>query len=206
MPETEAGWRLAAELLRARSEGQVSSALARAAASLSACDGARVWSLDREKGYRFSAGWPPEENPPDEPPDAIARVIASGLSLAAPASKPLRSRLLVPLVADRKPAGALELTEKKRASGPLSEADAQILSPLLDAAQAAYEGLRQRASREVNHFEAITRLTRLVDVSRTLASTLDLEHLCRLIANRVRASLEVQGSYFWLLDDAGEKL
>jgi RND family efflux transporter MFP subunit len=206
MPETEAAWRLAAELLRARSEAQISSALARASAAQTSCDVVRVWSIDKERGYRFSGGWPPEENPPDEPPEAIAQVMASGHPLAGPGSRPFRSRLLIPLVADRKPAGVLELAEKKRAAGPLSEQDAQILSPLLEAAQAATESLRQRAAREVNHFEAITRLTRLVDVSRTLASTLDLEQLSRFIANRVRASLEVQGSYFWLLDDAGEKV
>jgi multidrug resistance efflux pump/transcriptional regulator with GAF, ATPase, and Fis domain len=202
----DAAWRLAADLARSRSEAQLSAAIARAAGTLTEADATRVWSIDREKGYRFSGAWPQEPESPQEPLPGVVKALASGTAIAGPGPQPFRSHLIVPLSAGRKPLGAMELLERSRPAGAFSPKDASSLTPVVDAADGAFEGIRERSAREVNHFEAITRLTRLVDVSRTLASTLDLDLLTRFIANRVRASLEVEQAYLWLVDDSGEKL
>jgi RND family efflux transporter MFP subunit len=199
-------WRLAAELARARSEGHAAAAVARAAAVLTGAESVHIWMIDHSRGYRFSGAWPEEENPERTSPEEVGRAIAFGAATAVAAEAPFRSTLIVPLMAARKPLGALELLESRRASGPFTAKDAARLASLVEAADGAFEGIQDKAVREVKHFEAITRLTRLVDVSRTLASTLDAEQLNMFIVNRVRASLEVEGASFWLLDAAGEKV
>lgn len=199
-----AAWRLAAELARSRSETQAAAAVARAVAGLAGCDMARVWMIDHAKGYRCSGSYPAEETPPERIPEEVPRVAALGTAIAVTGPRPVRSRLILPLVAGRKPLGAIELLERKRAAGAYQAADAAPLAPLLDAADAVLEGIRERGTREIRSFEAITRLTRLMDVGRTLASTFDMDELVRLIANRVRVSLEAEGAYLWLA--AGESV
>ena len=131
--------------------------------------------IDREKGYRFSGAWPEEETPPTVPHDDVARTVAFGSPPSATSGpKPSRKS------PHHSPSGWKKTPGGPRASGaaprrrPFTPADASELGPLIDAADAAIEGIRDKASRDIRSFEAITRLTRLVDVGRTLASTLEL--------------------------------
>jgi GAF domain-containing protein len=199
-------WQVAAGLARSRNEGQAATAVARAAALLLEAEIVRLWMIDRERGYRFAGAWPEEETPPEEPPEDIGRVVALGAPDIAPAAKPFRSRILVSLLVGRKPVGVAEILERRRPAGAFAATDASRLAPLFEAAEAAIQGIRDRAMRDVRNLEAITRLTRLVDVGRTLASTFDLEQLSSFIANRARVSLEAQGAYLWMADPSGETL
>lgn len=193
-------FRLAAELARARHEGQAAAALAQAAAVLVGAESVRVWMMDRTRGYRVSGAWPAEAAPPDAPPPEVARAVVLGAVSVTRPGAPMRSRLAVPLMSGLRPMGALELLESRRETGPFTDADTAALGGLVEAADSALEAVRATAAREKGNIEAIARLTRLFDIGRSFAATLDLEPLARIVANRVQASLEAGGAYLWLHD------
>jgi RND family efflux transporter MFP subunit len=199
-------WRLIADLLRARTEEQTAAALALAAGILTGVDTARVWLLDRSHGYRLAGAWPEGEKPPDAPPQKIAWAIMFESPSVSAGGKSVRSSLVVPLSAAKRPQGALELLERNRPAGPLSVADVGSLMGLVEAADVALGALRSRVSREADHLEAIARLTRLFDFGRTLASSLEPEELYAAVTHRVRSSLEAQGAYLWIAGETGERL
>jgi len=204
---TAVALRLAAELVRARDERQAAAATARAAGLLIGADSVRVWLLDRSLGYRFVGVWPEtDEESPNEPSSEVARVVAFGVPTATDADPPYRSRLTLPLMAGLRPLGAVELLEEQRAGGPFDKADAEPLQGLIRAADEALLAVRSEASREYGRLEAITRLTRLFDVGRSIAGVLNTEELHRVIVNRVLTAVEVEGAYLWLLDESGEKV
>jgi RND family efflux transporter MFP subunit len=200
-------FRLAAELVRARDERQTAAATARAAGLLIGADSVLVWLLDRSRGYRFVGVWPEtEEEAPDAPSAEVARVVAFGVPTATDADPPYRSRLTLPLMAGLRPLGAVELLERQRAAGPFDKSDADLLQGLVRAADEALVAVREATSREYGRLEAITRLTRLFDVGRSIAGVLDTEQLHRVIVNRVLTAVEVEGAYLWLFDESGEKM
>lgn len=203
---TAIAWQLAADLARARGEAQAAEAVARAAAQVAGADAVRVWLLDRRRGYRFAGAWPEEQAAPGAPPKDLARAVVFGTPAAGRAERPHRSRLLLPLLAGQRPMGAIELLETRRAAGPFTLEDAPSLEELVRAADRSLEAVRIAAARETSHLEAVSRLTRLFDVSRSFASSLDLDTLPGVIANRVQAALEVEMAAVWLPDEAGEKL
>ena len=207
LPEaTAVALRMAAELVRARDERQAAAATARAAGLLVGADAVRVWLLDRTRGYRFVGAWPESGDPPAEPPREVARVVAFGEAIATRGEGTFRSRLILPLVAGLRPLGAIELLERERAGGPFRKSDAGALAGLIQAADEAILAVRAHAGRERANLEAITRLTRLFDVGRSIAATLDRDELQRIVINRVVHAMEVESAYLWLLDAAGERL
>jgi GAF domain-containing protein/multidrug efflux pump subunit AcrA (membrane-fusion protein) len=202
---TAVALRLAAELVRARDERQAAAATARAAGLIIGADSVRVWLLDRSRGYRFVGVWPETEGaPPDEPSTEVARVVAFGVPTATEAAPPFRSRLTLPLMAGLRPLGAVELLERERAGGAFDKSDAEPLQGLIRAADEALVAVRAAAAREHGSLEALTRLTRLFDVGRSIAGVLDAERLHKVIVNRVLTTVEVEGAYLWLLDESGE--
>lgn len=203
---TAVAWRLAAELARARGESQAAASVARAAATLAGAEVARVWMIDRTRGYRFSGAWPAQGNEDATVPSEVPRAIVFAAPLAGTAKAPFRSRLVIPLMAGQKPMGAVELLEKSRPAGAFTKDDASDLKDLTIAADSALEAVKISSQRERGQLEAITRLTRLFDIGRTFTATLDLDALKQLIVNRVRAVLEVENAYLWLLDPARENL
>lgn len=199
-------WRLTAELARARQEGQAGAALARASAVLTGAESARVWMIDRRRGYRLSGSWPEADAESETAPDNVARAVVLGTPSITAALDPFRSRLTVPLLSGLRPMGAIVLLESKRTEGPFTSATAVSLTGLVEAAGSALEAVRASAVREAGHIGAITRLTQLFDTSRSLFSTLETEELQRMIVNRVEASLEPELAYLWLADDSGNWL
>ncbi len=199
-------WRLAADLARARGEEGAAAAIARAASLLSDAEAVRVWMIDRQRGYRFAGAWPEQGLRVEEPPDSVARAVIFGVAVTAKGPGRFRSSLVLPLLAGHRPLGGVELLERERAAGPFAASDAEALADLLKAADSALESIRAAASRERGRIEAVTRLTRLFDIGRSFAATLEKDDLLRLIVNRVEAALEAEAVYLWLADEAGERL
>ena len=81
-------WRLANELARAASEHDAGVAVARAACLLSGVECARVWLIDRTRGYRFAGSWPDEDKPPEHPPQDVIRAIIFGAPSTTAADLP----------------------------------------------------------------------------------------------------------------------
>jgi len=199
-------WRLAGELAAARTEPQAAGVIARAAALIAGADAVRIWLLDSREGYRFAGVWPETEKHPRTIPDSVPRAIMFGSAVAGESKRPYRSSLTVPLHTGTRPLGALELLEKKRDAGPFTPADRQGLDDLIAAADAALPAVRERAGRERDHLEVAARLTRLFDIGRTFARTLEEEPLEKIVAERVAAALEVEGAYWWRLNPDGDLL
>ncbi|PYT09265.1 MAG: hypothetical protein DMF49_02800 [Acidobacteria bacterium] len=209
MYEQEPGglaWQLASRLVQARNETEAATAVAQATTILSGAEQVRVWLIDHSRGYRYSGSWPDEAEPPREPPDDVARSVVFCTPVAAAAGAAFRSRLSLPLFAGPRPLGAVELLEEKRAAGPFTSADASLLAELMKAADSALQSVRDRAVRERKYLEVVTRLTRLFDIGRSFARTLELDKLVEVIASRTRAALEVENAYIWLLSGSGETL
>jgi len=203
---TSVALRLAAELVRARDERQAAAAAARAAGLLIDADSVRIWLLDRNRGYRFAGEWPENDEIPDEVPGEVARVVAFGAATTTEADIPFRSRLTLPLLAGLRPLGAIELLEGEREDGPFEIDEAESLQELTRAVDEALVAVRESASRERGSLEAITRLTRLFDLGRSIAEANDLEELYRVVVNRVVTTMDVENAYLWLMDPSGEKL
>jgi len=79
---TAVAWRLAAELARARGESQAAAVVARGAAALAGAEVARVWMIDRARGYRFSGAWPEQGNEDATVPPEVPRAIVFAAPLA----------------------------------------------------------------------------------------------------------------------------
>ena len=203
---TSVALRLAAELVRARDERQAAAATARAAGLLVGADAVRVWLLDRTHGYRFVGAWPDADGAPEEPSQDVARVVAFGEPVVARGEGRFRSRLTLPLLAGLRPLGAVELLEADRAAGPLKKADASALAGLIQATDEAIVAVRAHAARERTQLDAISRLTRLFDVGRSIAATLDRAALMRTVIHRVVHAVEVSSAYFWVADASGERV
>jgi RND family efflux transporter MFP subunit len=203
---TGAALRLAAELVRARDERQAAAATARAAGLLIDADSVRIWLLDRNRGYRFAGEWPENDDMPDDVPGEVARVVAFGAALATEADIPFRSRLTLPLLAGLRPLGAIELLEGEREEGPFDIDEAESLQDLTRAADEALVAVRETASRERGNLEAITRLTRLFDLGRSIAGAIELDELYPIVVNRVVTTMDVENAYLWVMDPSGEKL
>jgi len=204
---SNAAWRLAAALARARTESDAAGAVARVAATISGAESARVWLLDHTHGYRYAGAWPEQgaENP-GAPPDEVPRALAFGVPSVSEATAPFRSRLVVPLLRGPRPLGAVELLETRRAAGAYSTQDAAVLAPLLEAADAALAEVRERARKERGQIEAVVRLTKLFDLGRSLTAAAGSAELQSLMVDRVRSVLEARNAYLWILDNGGQKL
>lgn len=199
--DTRSAWRLAGELARAAGEAQAAGALARAVGALLGAEAVRVFVFDRRRGFRFVGAWPGEVlTRGDEPPDAAARAMAFDAAVAGPAADAgFRSRLVLPLRASGRPFGVIELLENGRADGAYAASDAASASEPLGAAEAALAAVRERDRTQQDTIEVIERLSRLYDIGRSFAATLDLEELTQVIVNRVQAALDVEQAYLWLL-------
>jgi RND family efflux transporter MFP subunit len=209
MPEADrfaVAMRLAAELARAQGEREAASAIARAAGLLVRADRVRIWLLDRNRGYRFSGAWPEGDGHPEQTPDDVARAVVFGSPSTAAAEPPHRSRMIVPLLAGLRPLGAVELVEAIRADGPFTNVDVEALHDLVAAANEALGAVRGSSLKDQGHVAAISRLTRLFDLGRSIVAELDMDRLPQVIVDHVMSSFETEGAYLWLVDDSGEQL
>jgi hypothetical protein len=192
---------LASGLASAETESEAAAAIARAAGQLTGAESARVWILDRHRGYRFAGTWPEDSDRPEEPSAIVARVVAFGTADCSEAEPPFRSRLTLPLLAGLRPLGAIVLLEQGRPQGPFTDAEAERLSALVQVADIGLQSVRDRSVREAGRIEAINRLTRLFDIARMLAATPEMEDLVTLVVNRVQNAFDVEAAYLWLLDE-----
>ncbi len=208
--DTAAVWRLAGELARATGEAQAAGALARAVGALLGADGVRVFVFDRRRGFRYAGAWPADARGGGgdvEPPDAAARAMAFDAPVVAAATEAgFRSRLVLPLRAAGRPFGVIELLERARGEGPYSVADAASAREPLGAAESALAAVRERDRAQQDMIEVIERLSRLYDIGRSFAATLEMAALTEVIVNRVQAALDVEQVYLWLLDGSGESV
>jgi GAF domain-containing protein/multidrug resistance efflux pump len=204
--DTRSVWRLAGELARASGEAQAAGALARAVGALLGAESVRVFVFDRHRGFRFAGAWPAESRAAgDEPPDAAARAMAFDSPVAVAADDAgFRSRLVLPLRASGRPFGVIELLERGRADGAYATADAASAAEPLGAAESALAAVRERDRAQQDMIEVIERLSRLYDIGRSFAATVELSDLTGVIVNRVQAALDVEQAYLWLLG-AGEE-
>jgi GAF domain-containing protein/multidrug resistance efflux pump len=205
--DTRSVWRLAGELARATGEAQAAGALARAVGALLGAESVRVFVFDRRRGFRFAGAWPAEARVTGdgEPPDAAARAMAFDAAVAtAAADAGFRSRLVLPLRASGRPFGVIELLERERADGAYATADADSAAEPLGAAEAALAAVRDRERVQQDTFEVIERLSRLYDIGRSFAATVELSELTEVIVNRTQAALDVEQAYLWILDGSGE--
>ncbi|HKQ60720.1 MAG TPA: GAF domain-containing protein, partial [Candidatus Polarisedimenticolaceae bacterium] len=166
----------------------------------------RIWVLDRSRGYRYAGVWPEDDEVPEDVPGDVAKAVAFGAPSANPAEPPFRSRLTVPLLAGLRPLGAIELLESERAAGPFKAGDVKGLAELVQAVDVALEAVRRAALKERGHLAAITRLTRLFDLGRSMASALEVDDVVRVVVNRLRGSFDVENVYLWLADDGATQL
>lgn len=195
-------WRASTDLARARGEADAAAALARAVGMILGASAARVWMIDRARGYRLAASWP-EEGPPAnaESPRDLPRALVMGIGVESGAPVGSRSCLVLPLLDEGRPVGGIEVLEAGRQAGPLAASDARELAGLLQTASASLLAAKKTAALEQSHLETVERLTRLFDVGRTLGATLDRDRLISLCVNRVLRALEVDAVYLWLPSD-----
>ena len=206
---TASVWRLAGELARATGEAQAAGALARAVGALLEAETVRVFVFDRRRGFRFAGAWPAEARGggDSEPPDAAARAMAFDAPVAAAATDAgFRSRLVLPLRASGRPFGVIELLERERAGGAYVVADAVSAGEPLGAAESALAAVRERDRAQQDMIEVIERLSRLYDIGRSFAATVEMNELTGVIVNRVQAALDVEQAYLWFVDGGGESV
>jgi GAF domain-containing protein/multidrug resistance efflux pump len=98
----------------------------------------------------------------------------------------------------------IELLERERAKGAYVAADADSAAEPLGAAESALAAVRERDRAQQDMIEVIERLSRLYDIGRSFAATLELTDLTDVIVHRVQAALDVEQVYLWLVDGSGE--
>ena len=141
----------------------------------------RVWASDAGLGATIAAG----------EPAILERV--DDEAWAARWGAPLRGILVVPLVADGHPLGAIEAVRGPD-SGPFSEEDLRVL---VDVAKQATVALRNaqrlQAERRVKELQA------LAEISQEITATLDIDRVLSTAVNRITAVLPVNRSSISIL-------
>lgn len=116
--------------------------------------------------------------------------------------EPPATLTIVPLRYRGRSVGALE------AAGPAPEpgsplADASLLTETGSLLGSSFSLLRSHEGRGLGQLEAITRLTQLYDIGRSFNSTLELEELLPLVANRVANIVQAEQCNVWLVEPDG---
>jgi signal transduction histidine kinase len=117
-----------------------------------------------------------------------------------------RSQLSVPILRDARPIGVLALN--RRAPGPFSEPQIELVKTFADQAVIAIENARllgelQTRTRELTR--SVNELTALGDVSRALSSTLDLATVLTTIVSRAVQLSGLDGGVVFEYDEAAEE-
>jgi len=103
----------------------------------------------------------------------------------------------LPLIVEDRLVGALEVISFSKV--PSSE-DMEILDPLLRLAPFALLRTEQFEQEKENLLDSVHRLTQLYDLEKSLNTTLDLDHVVRLIPRKVLPMLRCQAVHLWLFD------
>ena len=103
----------------------------------------------------------------------------------------------------REAAGVVEVLNKH--AGEFSADDAGLLEEACRLAGRVVDGLRAAEEEKWSSLQTIERLTALYDVASTFASTLELENLLPIMAEKIQGNLNGVACNFWLADSgAGE--
>jgi GAF domain-containing protein len=100
-------------------------------------------------------------------------------------------------------AGVVEVLNKR--TGEFSADDARFVEEACRLAGRIVDALRAVEQEKWSSLQTIERLTALYDVASTFSSTLELEDLLPIMAEKIQGNLEAQACNFWLVDsDANE--
>lgn len=115
----------------------------------------------------------------------------------------VKTALYVPLPGSSGVAGVLEVLNKR--SGEFTAEDAAFAEEASRITGAALESLQTAAEEGRSGLATIERLTALYDISRIFNSTLELEDLLPIVADKIRDILGAEACNLWLVDsDANE--
>jgi signal transduction histidine kinase len=117
-----------------------------------------------------------------------------------------RSQLSVPILRDTRPIGVLALN--RRAPGPFSEPQIELVKTFADQAVIAIENARLLGELQTRTWEltrSVDELTALGDVSRALSSTLDLATVLTTIVSRAVQLSRLDGGVVFEYDEAAEE-
>jgi GAF domain-containing protein len=127
------------------------------------------------------------------------------LHLAPDDRERVATALYASIPTSREPAGVVEVLNKR--GGDFSAEDAGLLEEACRLAGRSLDAWRAVEEEKWSTLRTIERLTALYDVASTFASTLELEDLLPIMAEKMQGNLGGVGCNFWLADpEAGELL
>jgi RND family efflux transporter MFP subunit len=180
-----------------------------------------VWLPQAGGRLACRARWPGtatgiEPDAAEEDEDPLAEAMATGeavewrregradneLSHLAPADRPrVRAAVYLPLPGPRGALGVAEILNPPAGAFDLKAArEAARITAL------ALERQREREAEEQRQWLTIERLTALYDLSRVFNSTLELNDLLPVVADKIRDILEAQAVNLWLVDSGSREL
>jgi len=116
----------------------------------------------------------------------------------------VRTALYAPLPGARGPLGVVEVLNKER--GDFTADDAAFLEEACRLAGRQMDALETVEEERESSLAAVQRLTDLYDISRVLASTLEMNELLPIMGEKVREIVEADACNLWLVDPESKEL
>ncbi len=110
----------------------------------------------------------------------------------------VKTALYAPLASTSGALGVVEVLNKR--SGEFTAEDARLLEEACTLTGPALDSLLAQEREKNSNLAAIERLTALYDISRVFNSTLELEDLLPIMADKIRDILSVEACNLWLVD------
>ena len=124
--------------------------------------------------------------------------------LAADEWERVATALYAPIPTSAGVAGVLEVLNKR--TGRFTADDAGFVEEACRLAGRVLDALRAVEQEKWSNLQTIERLTALYDVASTFTSTLELEDLLPIMAEKIQANLGALACNFWLVDSAANEL
>jgi diguanylate cyclase (GGDEF)-like protein len=169
-----------------------------------------LWCLQLEDRDRE---WVGTENHLNRQPD-IARVIAEQAIVVTQADDDVataemermeywgeKTALFAPIVLDGEIQGIIELTEHRR-QREFTSTDLRLVEALADVAAVAIENARSSGRQRIIN----ARLNALLDTSRAISSTVVLDEVLQLVAERVAEALHAPSCYIYEYDEPNDAI
>ena len=112
--------------------------------------------------------------------------------------------LYAPIPTSKGAAGVLEVLNKR--AGKFTANDTGFVEEACRLAGRVLDALRAVEQEKWSNFQTIERLTALYDVASTFASTLELEDLLPIMAEKIQGNLGALACNFWLVDSQANEL
>ncbi len=112
--------------------------------------------------------------------------------------------LYAPIPTSKDVAGVLEVLNKR--TGEFTADDAGFVEEAGRLAGRVLDALRAAEQEKWSSLETIERLTALYDLASTFTSTLEIEDLLPIMAEKIRGNLDARACNFWLMDSGTNEL